>query len=55
MYGHPSVDVVARLLNGGAQVLRTDHLGHVVVRTDGRVLHLEAAGERWTLPASSTR
>ena len=55
MYGHPSVDVVARLLDGGAQVLRTDHLGHVVVRTDGRVLHLEAAGERWTLPASSTR
>ena len=54
MYGHPSTDVVARLLQVGAQVLRTDHVGHVVVRTDGRQLHLEAAGERWTLPASAT-
>ena len=46
-YGHPSPAVVRALVNRGAQVLRTDHVGTVVVRTDGRSLSVEAGGERW--------
>jgi competence protein ComEC len=47
-YGHPSKDVVRELSSSGAQVLRTDHLGTVVVKTDGRSVTLQAAGEQWT-------
>ena len=46
-YGHPSRDVVRALDAQGAQVLRTDQVGTVVVRTDGRSLTVEAGGERW--------
>ena len=46
-YGHPSADVVRALMEAGAQVLRTDQLGTVVVRTDGRSLNVEAGGSRW--------
>ncbi|HEU4631840.1 MAG TPA: DNA internalization-related competence protein ComEC/Rec2 [Gemmatimonadaceae bacterium] len=53
MYGHPSPDVMARLLAAGAQVLRTDQLGSVVVWTDGEELGVDAAGERWRLRAPS--
>lgn len=35
-YGHPSPAVMADLVRRGAQVLRTDRLGTVVVATDGR-------------------
>lgn len=46
-YGHPSIAVVRALGAAGAQVLRTDQLGTVVVRTDGRSLTVDAGGERW--------
>ena len=46
-YGHPSRDVVQGLVGRGAQVLRSDQVGTVVVRTDGRSLTVEAGGERW--------
>ena len=46
-YGHPSHDVVRALMDAGAQVLRTDQLGTVVVRTDGRSLTVEAGGRLW--------
>jgi competence protein ComEC len=46
-YGHPSGDVVRALAGRGAQVLRTDHVGTVVIRTDGRSLTVEAGGEKW--------
>jgi competence protein ComEC len=46
-YGHPSPGVVRSLLDRGAQVLRTDQLGSIVVRTDGRSLTVDAGGERW--------
>jgi competence protein ComEC len=46
-YGHPNKDVVRSLVDRGAQVLRTDQVGTVVVRTDGRSLTVEAGGERW--------
>jgi competence protein ComEC len=46
-YGHPSAAVIRALAGRGAQVLRTDHMGTVVLRTDGRSLTIEAGGERW--------
>ncbi|MDB4907556.1 MAG: internalization-related competence protein ComEC/Rec2 [Gemmatimonadetes bacterium] len=48
-YGHPSADVMSRLARAGAQVVRTDRLGTVVVRTDGNSIEVNAHGDRWTL------
>lgn len=48
-YGHPSNDVLRALNNAGAEVLRTDHHGTVVARTDGSRLEVEAKGEKWEL------
>lgn len=49
VYGHPGPEVMRRLLDSGATVLRTDQLGTVILRTDGRSLEVEAAGHRWTV------
>ena len=49
-YGHPNADVMQRLHDAGAQVLRTDRAGTIVVRTDGRRIEVEARAERWTIP-----
>jgi competence protein ComEC len=46
-YGHPSNAVIHSLVARGVQVLRTDQVGTVVVRSDGRALIVEAGGERW--------
>ncbi|MBX3175471.1 MAG: DNA internalization-related competence protein ComEC/Rec2 [Gemmatimonadaceae bacterium] len=46
-YGHPSPEVMRRLTLAGAQVLRTDQLGPIVLRSDGTKLEVEAAGIRW--------
>jgi len=51
-YGHPSAAVMATLAARGAQVLRTDRLGTIVVRTDGQRLTVVANGESWDLPTS---
>lgn len=51
-YGHPSPVVMATLATRGAQVLRTDRLGTIVVRTDGQRLLVDANGESWELPTS---
>lgn len=48
-YGHPSADVLAALGRAGARTVRTDELGTVVIRTDGRSLTYEAAGETWDI------
>ena len=48
-YGHPSAAVLHRLRRAGAEVLRTDRHGTLVVRTDGRRIRVEAGGERWTV------
>lgn len=48
-YGHPGPDVMRRLLDAGATVLRTDQLGTVILRTDGRTIEVDAAGARWPL------
>lgn len=47
LYGHPSADVMRRLVDAGATVLRTDQLGTIVVHTDGRELDVESGGRRW--------
>ena len=49
-YGHPSPDVVARLLAAGALPLRTDRLGTVVLRTDGHDITVQTATDRWAVP-----
>jgi competence protein ComEC len=51
-YGHPSRAVLDRLAAAGADPLRTDLLGPIVVRTDGRSLTVEAGGESWEPPPS---
>ncbi|HEX4685070.1 MAG TPA: DNA internalization-related competence protein ComEC/Rec2 [Gemmatimonadaceae bacterium] len=38
----------------GAQVLRTDRLGTIVVRTDGEKIFVAAAGDAWELPPRSS-
>jgi len=54
-YHHPSPDVVRVLRLSGAEVLRTDESGTIVARTNGRTIELEARGERWELPATSSK
>jgi competence protein ComEC len=49
-YGHPDPSVLAALRTAGADVLRTDLAGTVVVRTDGRSIEVEARGMRWSVP-----
>jgi competence protein ComEC len=39
-YGHPSIEILDRLRHAGAEVLRTDAVGPIVARTDGRRLEL---------------
>ena len=48
-YRHPSADVMRRLTDHGATVLRTDQLGTVILRIDGRRIEVEAGGYRWTV------
>jgi competence protein ComEC len=49
-YGHPDAGVMRALHDAGAQVLRTDRAGTIVVKTDGRRLEVEARDERWSIP-----
>ena len=53
-YRHPSPEVLRSLHGAGAQVLRTDRAGTIVVRTDGRHLEVEARDERWSIPERPT-
>jgi competence protein ComEC len=48
-YGLPTPAIMDRLAAGGAQVLRTDRLGTIVARTDGRRVFVEAGGDQWEL------
>jgi competence protein ComEC len=54
MYGHPSNDVLHALSRIGADVLRTDEAGTVIVRTDGVRIEIEARGEKWELGHDSS-
>lgn len=53
-YGHPSRAVMSALAGSGATVLRTDLLGTVVVRTDGRTITVHANQATWTIAASDS-
>ena len=53
-YGHPSVDVLRALARVGAQVLRTDEAGTVIVRTDGSHIEIEADGDKWLVAHDSS-
>jgi competence protein ComEC len=53
-YGHPSGDVIRALSRVGAEVLRTDEAGTVVIRTDGIHIEVEAKGEKWALARDSS-
>lgn len=56
MYGHPSNDVLHALSRVGAEVLRTDEAGTVIVSTDGVHIEIETKGDKWELvPDSSKR
>ena len=49
-YGHPDEQTLARLLDAGARVLRTDLVGWISISTDGQDLRVETArGGGWTL------
>ncbi len=53
-YGHPSADVLRALGLAGAEVLRTDEAGTVIVRTDGARIEVEAGGDRWQVARDSS-
>lgn len=54
MYGHPSNDVLHALSRVGAEVLRTDEAGTVIVRTDGIHIEIEAKVDKWELARDSS-
>ena len=54
-YGHPSSDVIHALALVGAEVLRTDEAGTIVVRSDGVRIEIEAKGEKWELARDSSQ
>jgi competence protein ComEC len=43
LYGHPNAEVVERLKQSNIDVLRTDQMGAITVRTDGRRVEIETA------------
>jgi competence protein ComEC len=43
LYGHPHADVVERLKQANIEVLRTDQMGAITVRTDGQHVRAETA------------
>lgn len=49
LYGHPSADVIASLARAGAQIVRTDRAGTIVVHSDGKRITYEAGGENWDI------
>jgi competence protein ComEC len=53
-YGHPSPDVLRALARVGAEVLRTDEAGTVIVRTDGSRIEIDAGGDRWQMAHDSS-
>ncbi|HYW51731.1 MAG TPA: DNA internalization-related competence protein ComEC/Rec2 [Gemmatimonadaceae bacterium] len=53
-YGHPSPEVVQRLARRQITVVRTDVVGTAVVRTDGRILSVSTAADRWSQPSPAS-
>jgi competence protein ComEC len=40
LYGHPHADVIERLRQANIEILRTDQMGAITIRTDGQ--HVQA-------------
>jgi competence protein ComEC len=53
-YGHPSPAVLQALDERGTHVLRTDDVGTIMLRTDGRTVDLVADGRRWRYSVDSS-
>lgn len=52
-YGHPNEDVLHALARVGAEVMRTDQLGTVTIRTDGARIEVETRASKWELARPS--
>ena len=52
-YGHPNEDVLSALARVGAEIMRTDQLGTVTIRTDGTRIEVETRGSKWELARGS--
>ncbi|HJP84428.1 MAG TPA: DNA internalization-related competence protein ComEC/Rec2 [Gemmatimonadaceae bacterium] len=48
-YGHPNEDVLHALSRIGADILRTDQLGTITIRTDGQRIEVETQTDKWKL------
>lgn len=55
MYGHPSEDVLLALQRSGTEILRTDEVGTISVRTDGRKIEVATRAAEWELVRDSLR
>ena len=49
IYGHPNEDVLYALSRVGAEILRTDLLGTITIRTDGTRIEVETRNNKWEL------
>ncbi|MEO7083667.1 MAG: DNA internalization-related competence protein ComEC/Rec2 [Gemmatimonadaceae bacterium] len=52
-YHLPTPAVMRRLAAHGSEVVRTDQLGSIVVRTDGRRIFVDAGNDSWQVPGIS--
>jgi competence protein ComEC len=48
-YGHPNEDVLYALRRVGAEILRTDQLGTITIRTDGQRIEVRTRNDTWEL------
>jgi competence protein ComEC len=54
-YGHPSEDVLYALRRSGSEILRTDQVGTVSIRTDGQHIEVATRASKWELVRDSLR
>lgn len=54
-YHLPTPAIMSRLEATGAQVLRTDRVGTIIARTDGRRIRIAADGDEWELSDTLSR
>jgi len=54
-YGHPSAEAVGRWQNAGAQILRTDLLGNIVITSDGEGLTVNTSQNAETPAETSSQ
>ncbi|MES2178774.1 MAG: DNA internalization-related competence protein ComEC/Rec2 [Gemmatimonadota bacterium] len=54
-YGHPSAQIMEALREAGAEILRTDQLGTVVLRFRPDAIGVSANGQQWNVQRQVTR